>query len=97
MQIHVEDESYDHAAFKPWRVQTLGFKAIRKLYPSYDLWRDFPYEYERDRLAIDVINGSELVRQWVDDPAAVPADLDRVAAPDETSWIEEREAVLLYR
>ena len=97
VQIHVEDASYDHDAFRPWRLMALAFKTLRALQPDYDLWRDFPYEYERDRLAIDVINGSELVRQWVDDPAAVPADLDRVAAPDETSWIEEREAVLLYR
>jgi hypothetical protein len=33
----------------------------------------------------------------VDDPAAVPADLDALAAPDEQAWREEREAVLLYR
>ena len=51
--------------------------------PDYPLWRDFPYEYEHDRLAIDLINGSDLLRQWVDDPAATPADLDALAAPDE--------------
>ena len=67
VQIHVEDAAYDHAAFKPWRVQALAFKAIRALYPDYPLWRDFPYEYEHGKLAIDVINGSELLRQWVDD------------------------------
>jgi hypothetical protein len=39
-------------------------------YPDYPLWRDFPYEYERDRLAIDLINGSPLLREWVDDPNA---------------------------
>jgi len=61
------------------------------------LWRDFPYEYERGRLAIDLINGSELLRQWVDDPSATPADLDTLAEPDEIAWREEREAVLLYR
>src|SRR6266545_4168805 len=64
---------------------------------GYDLWRNFAYEYERDRLAIDLINGSELLRQWVDDPGAKPADLDALAIPDEDSWYEERESVLLYR
>jgi hypothetical protein len=74
----------------------LAFKALRSLRPDYSLWRDFPYEYELDRLAIDVINGSELLREWVDDPAATPADLDALAAEDEASWVEEREAVRIY-
>jgi uncharacterized protein YbbC (DUF1343 family) len=97
VQIHVEDAAYEHRAFRPWRLQALAFKAIRKLWPDYDLWRDFPYEYEYDRLAIDLINGSELLRQWVDDTAAGPSDLDALTLPDERSWREEREAVLLYR
>ena len=97
VQIHVEDASYDHDAFRPWRLMALAFKALRKLRPDYDLWRDFPYEYERGRLAIDVINGSPLLRNWVDDPAAEPGDLDALTLPDEASWCEEREAALLYR
>ena len=97
VQIHVEDAAYDHESFRPWRLQALAFKALKQLDPGYALWRDFPYEYERDRLAIDLINGSELLRRWVDDPGAAPADLDSLAQPDETSWREEREAVLLYR
>jgi uncharacterized protein YbbC (DUF1343 family) len=97
VQIHVEDATYDHDAFRPWRLTALALKALRVLQPDYDLWRDFPYEYERARLAIDLINGSELLRQWVDDAGAVPADLDALAAPDETAWLQEREVLLLYR
>ncbi len=96
IQIHVDDPGYNHENFKPWRLMALAFKAIRALKPDYDLWRDFPYEYERDRLAIDLINGGEFLRKWVDDSNATPADLDALAIPDETSWIEEREAFLLY-
>jgi uncharacterized protein YbbC (DUF1343 family) len=96
LQIHVDDAAYDHDAFRPWRLTALAFKALRTLRPDYDLWRDFPYEYERERLAIDLINGSELLRLWVDDSAAVAADLDALAAPDERAWREERESVLLY-
>ena len=97
IQIHVEDGAYDHASFRPWRLQALAFKALRLLRPDYPLWRDFPYEYERDRLAIDLINGSPLLREWVDDPAAAPGDLDAVSTADETAWAAELEAVLLYR
>ncbi len=95
VQIHVEDASYDHEAFKPWRLQSLAFKALRRLRPDYPLWRDFPYEYET-RLAIDVINGSPLLRDWVDDPSTTPADLDQLALADEASWREERAQYLLY-
>ncbi len=74
----------------------LAFKALRRLRPDYDIWRDFPYEYESGRLAIDVINGSDLLRRWVDDKAAMPADLDAITEPDEHAWIRERASVLLY-
>ena len=96
IQIHVDDGAYNHEAFKPWRLQCLAFKAIRTLYPDYPLWRDFPYEYERNRLAIDVINGGPQLREWVDDSNSLPADLDALALADETSWQEERIPYLLY-
>jgi len=94
VQIHVEDRAYEHEVFRPWRLQALAFKALRVLQPDYDLWRDFPYEYERDRLAIDLINGSSLLRNWVDDPVATPGDLDRLASIDEVSWAQERQNLL---
>jgi uncharacterized protein YbbC (DUF1343 family) len=97
VQIHVEDGAYGHEAFRPWRLQALAFKALKELRPDYALWRDFDYEYERNRLAIDLINGSALLREWVDDAAATPADLDALAGPDEAAWREERDAILLYR
>src|SRR6187551_693170 len=96
VHIHAEGESYDHQAFKPWRLQSLAFKAIRTLFPGYEIWRDFPYEYAFGKLPIDVINGSLLLREWVDDPAAQPGDLDAIAIPDEQAWEEERRPFLLY-
>jgi uncharacterized protein YbbC (DUF1343 family) len=96
VQIHVEGPHYRAKAFRPWRLMALAFKAIRKLHPEYPLWRDFPYEYET-RLAIDVINGGPALREWVDDRAAKPADLDAAARADEEAWRKERAALLLYR
>ena len=94
--IHAEGAGYDHAAFRPWRLQAAAFRAVRVLAPDYPLWRDFPYEYEFDKLAIDVINGGPALREWVDDVAAGAADLDALARPDEAAWLEERAAHLLY-
>ncbi|BCA57596.1 exo-beta-N-acetylmuramidase NamZ family protein [Sphingomonas sp. HMP6] len=96
VHIHAEGPSYDHAAFRPWRVQALGFKAIRALYPDYDLWRDFPYEYAFGKLAIDVINGGRALREWVDDSRATPGDLDALTLTDEAAWAESRRPFLLY-
>jgi uncharacterized protein YbbC (DUF1343 family) len=96
VHIHAEGPGYDHQAFKPWRVQALAFKAIRRLYPDYDLWRDFPYEYEFGKLAIDVINGGPALREWVDNPASGPSDLDAMTSVDELAWTELRRKYLLY-
>ncbi len=96
LHIHPEGGFYDHEAFAPWRLQALAFKTIRRLYPDYRLWRDFAYEYEFGKLAIDVINGGPALREWVDDPDAEPEDLDALARPDEQAWTEERRGYLRY-
>jgi len=96
VQIHVEQEQYSHAAFRPWRLQALAFKALRTLEPKYPLWREFAYEYEHDRLAIDLLNGSDLLREWVDNPRSRPKELDDLALADERAWGQERRKFLLY-
>lgn len=96
VQIHPEAPLYDHQSFQPWRLMALAFKAIRRLHPEYQLWRDFPYEYELDKLAIDVINGSPLLRAWADDNTATPGDLETITSIDENSWIDERAGSLIY-
>ena len=97
VQIHVEDPThYDHAVFQPWRLQALAFKAVRMQALEYPLWRDFAYEYEHDRLAIDLINGSPLLREWVDNPASAPEELDAITRRDEAAWLEARKPFLLY-
>jgi uncharacterized protein YbbC (DUF1343 family) len=96
LHIHAEGPFYNHEAFKPWRLQALAFKAIRRLHPEYPLWRDFPYEYEFGKLAIDVINGGPGLREWVDDAAAEAGDLDTLTIADEQAWEEERRPYLLY-
>jgi len=86
VQIHAEGPFYDHAAFRPWRLQALAFKAIRTLYPDYQLWRNFPYEYEEGKLAFDVINGGPKLREWIDNPSTTTGDLEAITMPDERLW-----------
>jgi uncharacterized protein YbbC (DUF1343 family) len=96
VQVHVDEEFYSHAAFRPWRLQALAFKALRTLEPKYPLWREFAYEYEHERLAIDLLNGSDLLRRWVDDRRSTPRDLDALAIADERAWRSDRRRFLLY-
>lgn len=95
-QIHTDHPSYSHHAFKPYRLVALFFKALRLERPEYDLWRKFPYEYEFDRMAIDLINGGPELREWVDDPTASAGDFDRVLLRDEEAWLEVVREIWLY-
>jgi uncharacterized protein YbbC (DUF1343 family) len=96
IQIHVDDGAYQHGAFRPWRLMAVAFKAIRLLLPDYEIWRDLPYEYEYHRLAIDLINGGKLLREWVDDNNSHAEDLDAMASRDETAWLEAVRPWQLY-
>lgn len=96
IQVHTDNSLYRHHEFRPYRLVALMLKAIRLEYPDYAIWRAFPYEYETERLAIDLLSGGTFLREWVDNPAATPADFDARLAPDEREWAETRRPYLLY-
>lgn len=96
IQIHTDNHAYRHDRFKPYRLGALLLKALRLTYPDYPIWRDFPYEYETDRLAIDLLTGGTFLREWVDDMGADPQDLDDRLRPDEDAWAGTRAPFLLY-
>ena len=95
-QIHVDDRHYDHQQFRPYRLVALWLKAIRLQVPDYPIWKDFHYEYEKDRLAFDLINGGSSLREWIDDKAALPKDFENTATQDELSWLDTRREFMLY-
>jgi uncharacterized protein YbbC (DUF1343 family) len=96
VQIHTDGPFYRHAAFRPYRIAALILKAVRLEYPDYPIWRDFHYEYEHERMAIDLLSGGTFLRDWVDDPEALPGDLEARLAPDEAAWTAERRQFLSY-
>ena len=96
IQIHTDNTMYRHEQFKPYRLAALVLKAIRLEYPDYDLWRQFPYEYESEKMAIDLLNGGTFLRDWVDDYHALPADFDTYLKKDEQAWSQIRAPYLLY-
>lgn len=96
LQIHTDTAAYEHEKFRPYRLIALLLKAIRLDYPDYEIWRDFAYEYETERLAIELLSGGTFLRKWVDDPSLEPADFDERLKMDEQAWADIRVPHLLY-
>jgi len=96
VQIHTDNASYRHDQFRPYRLAALLLKALRLEHPAYELWRRFLYEYETNRLAIDLLSGGTFLRNWVDDPCAEPSDLDERLRRDEEAWFQIRKPHMLY-
>jgi len=96
LQIHTDNAAYEHHGFKPYRLGALLLKAIRRAYPDHDLWHRLPYEYETERLAIDLLSGGTFLREWVDDSSATAADLEDRLVTDEKQWAETCRPLLLY-
>lgn len=96
-QFHTDTAKYNHQQFKPFRIITLMLKVIREMHPNYPIYRDFAYEYVKDRLAFDVINGGPALREWIENPKSTPQMLDKDLAVDEKSWAKERKKYLLYK
>ena len=97
LQIHTDTPFYKPAKFKPYRLIALMLKCIRELHPSYEIYRDFAYEYVFDKLAFNVICGGPKLKDWIENPKASPADLDRALKADEASWLKETRKYRIYR
>ncbi|MBN1999365.1 DUF1343 domain-containing protein [candidate division KSB1 bacterium] len=96
LQFHTDYADYDPVQFLPYRLCALLLKCLRLEYPDYPLWRQFEYEYETERLAIDLLSGSTLLKQWIDDPAAQISDFELLLQKDEKEWKEKREPFMVY-
>ena len=97
LQIHTDVETYDHHGFKPYRLVSGLLKSYKKLMPDADIWRYHEYEYEKDRIPIDVIDGSDQLRKWVDNSNDTFSDLAKTLDEHEKAWAEERKEFLLYK
>ncbi len=96
LQVHVDSAAYNHQLFRPYRLVALWLKVLRQMHPDYKIWREFHYEYEKDRLAFDLINGGPYLREWVDNSESLPGDLESFCQADEKAWQLERKEFLQY-
>jgi len=96
IQIHTDFNAYQHELFKPFRFVVLFLKALRITHADYAIWRFHDYEYEQGRKPIDLINGGEFIREWIDDSNAEIPDLEKRLETDENHWRDSIQSCLLY-
>ena len=90
-QIHV----LDRARFRPVETGVALMSAFRASDPARFAWRDPPYEYEHERLPIDILAGSSSLREQVE--AGRPArEIARSWESDVLAFEKVRERFLLY-
>ncbi len=91
---------YDPERFSPYRLIVAMLRGVREVHPELPLWTGPPYEYEYDRVPIDVICGGPSVREFVDgdhsDTAAAWREFSERCRQDEARWRELTEAFYIY-
>ena len=90
-QIHVTDRR----AFRPVLTATAVIRACRATAPHAFAWREPPYEYERERMPIDILSGSEALRRALDAGRAA-ADIAAGWEPAVAAFEPVRRRYLLY-
>lgn len=96
LQVHVDGPFYQHELFRPYRLACVFLKAVHEVHPEFDLWRLPPYEYEENKMPIDILSGHSRLREWVENSTASVEEWEQDLSKDEKSWQEERQSYLLY-
>lgn len=66
-QLHVTSRN----RFRPFKTGVAILRAVHGMYPAYPLWNLPPYEYETEKMPIDILSGSDLLRKGLENHAAL--------------------------
>jgi len=89
LQIHTDQPAFNADNFRPFLVIAYALKLLKLAQPAAELWRHHEYEYEIDRLPIDIINGGSQLRHWVDDDTLHLNDLISLLDETRALWLPE--------
>jgi uncharacterized protein YbbC (DUF1343 family) len=81
-QIHVTERQ----KFKPFKTGVAVLKAVRDLYPAETLWRQPPYEYETEKMPIDILAGTDQLRHDIE--KGVSLDIMEQWWREQCRWFE---------
>jgi len=91
-QLHVSDRS----VFRPVETAVSILSTVRELAPEDFGWRPPPYEYENEKMPIDILWGSDALRSTVDSGSSAD-ELVRQSEPGLVEFESFVEPSLLYR
>ncbi len=86
----------DDAAFQPFETYLTILATARETAGAGFSWRTEPYEFETDRLAIDLLCGNDWIRAGLESGADV-SELTKRWRPGLDRFRHDRESFLLYR
>lgn len=92
VQIHVTDRD----RFKPFLTGLAVLACARRLAPRAFRWRRPPYEFERRRLPIDILLGTDVIRRALERGRPL-AEIERGWQADLARWRRRSAPDLLYR
>ena len=89
---HVLDEQ----AYRPYRTAVALLGCVRQLYPEEFQWLMPPYEYEQEKMPIDILSGGSELREGLEQ-GLTKRSLEDLTALDAAAWWKEVEPFLLYQ
>ena len=91
-QLHVTDAD----KFRPYRTSLALLQVIMRLYPDEFAYKEPPYEYEFDKLPMDMIIGDQKIRKGLEQGVTVK-ELEESWQGELSSYLERIRAVVLYK
>jgi len=90
-QIHITNND----KFRGWKLAQFLCQELKKYLKSNFTWNTSPYEYELLGMPIDFINGTDLVRKWVDN-FGTEAELDKIEQIGHDQFLNKKANIELY-
>lgn len=90
-QIHITD----YSTFSPWHVGQLLCREFYGHLGHHFQWKQPPYEYEEELLPIDILNGTDLIRRWVESNGSMD-ELMEIEKAGMTEYLDKRAEILIY-
>ena len=90
---HIHPTNYQ--SFRPWKLGQFLCQKFRQHLGQFE-WFTGPYEYEFEKLPIDLINGTDKLRTWVEQLGTLE-QLQEIELKNRDTYLNQRENILLYR
>ena len=81
--------------FRPWKVGQVLCKAFYTKLGEKFQWKLPPYEYEYEKMPIDILNGTDQLRTWIENDGDIE-ELLEIESKGRPEFEKQRSSVLLY-